>query len=627
MRQYLKESLSSVKNKTLFCPLCKHSIPIIYKITSSNNISYQCECSSDIIEMPLSNFLYSDTGKDNKHQIYCSIHKEKEILNYCERCEVSLCDRCSRKYHRHHSIIPIEDLKQKIHQKMKFKSYEEIEEYYINQFNQMEYIKNKEICFIKTIIERLVKLKEEIMNDFNDNLNNNIQLALFNLILHKNFYEESNHYQSITKTNVQNLFMNVRQCYFDEVSNREPNLKSVIKRINSIKSNISLIKKQNKKVIFSHYQSITKYKRTQLNYEPSNHCYNIHYSRNFYIKQKTIVSVESNLYIKINSVIPINKDTIMICTTNKVYQYNTVTDKKEEIVINPLKDKYILYTKGVKITNELIVFCSIEQFFVYSLIEKKVLKSYINIHPIKNIFPLVINNVLHLLSYHDNYIYIFFDIVNSNEILTFNSNHDGCISCLTILKNKHIITGSNDCQIMIWSFNAQNKKLNLINVINEHILQIEQIAEIVPNTFASVSNDETILIWNDSDSNIENVSSFDKFVTTVICPLKEGKFSFGRGNMIIILDINKKNYIQGFETNCKVEKISYIENRNTLISLLEDTTVILWDIDTNQQILSITLERKNLNCLMNSNIGDIIVMNDNSIIVNRNGKLVLLFNN
>ena len=151
--------------------------------------------------------------------------------------------------------------------------------------------------------------------------------------------------------------------------------------------------------------------------------------------------------------------------------------------------------------------------------------------------------------------------------------------------------------------------------------------EIVPNTFASVSNDETILIWKDSDSNIENVSSFDKFVTTVICPLKEGKFSFGRGNMIIILDINKKNYIQGFETNCRVEKISYIENRNTLISLLEDTTVILWDIDTNQQILSITLERKNLNCLMNSNIGDIIVMNDNSIIVNRNGKLVLLFNN
>ena len=112
--------------------------------------------------MPLSNFLYSDTGKDNKHQIYCSIHKEKEILNYCERCEVSLCDKCSRKYHRHHSIIPIEDLKQKIHQKMKFKSYEEIEEYYSQDLIkvEIELIEGPFLTLDKDTHERIAK--EEI---------------------------------------------------------------------------------------------------------------------------------------------------------------------------------------------------------------------------------------------------------------------------------------------------------------------------------------------------------------------------------------------------------------------------------------------------------------------------------
>ena len=280
---------------------------------------------------------------------------------------------------------------------MKFKSYEDIEKYYIEQFSYLDYIKNKQICFIKTLISRFEKLMEDIQEDFRLNINYNIQLACLNLLLHKRFYEE-NPPNSRNKNNVLNLFKNISCCYYDEVNQIEPSLKSVVKKINSIKSKILQLKKENHKVLFSHFKTQFAFKKIHKNFEPffseKDHT-KICFSKKSFLSAETFFSCNAELFIEINSVIPINYNKVLFTTVNGVFIYDIekkIINKKENDIFNNL-----VFQKSTKLTDDLISICSNDFIIIYSFSTDSVILKFPNYKYLTKLLPLTLGNKLSLI--------------------------------------------------------------------------------------------------------------------------------------------------------------------------------------------------------------------------------------
>lgn len=638
MQFFLRESFSAIKNKNFFCPICKSAIPVLYRISFSSTlnekntptIQYQCSCSPEIKETPISTFLSTETSNDNNSQIYCPAHPGNELNNYCENCKIDLCNQCSRRFHRHHNIIPLEDYKMKIYEEMKFKSYEDIEKYYIEQFSYLDYIKNKQICFIKTLISRFEKLMEDIQEDFRLNINYNIQLACLNLLLHKRFYEE-NPPNSRNKNNVLNLFKNISCCYYDEVNQIEPSLKSVVKKINSIKSKILQLKKENHKVLFSHFKTQFAFKKIHKNFEPffseKDHT-KICFSKKSFLSAETFFSCNAELFIEINSVIPINSNKVLFTTVNGVFIYDIekkIIDKKENDIFNNL-----VFQKSTKLTDDLISICSNDFIIIYSFSTDSVILKFPNYKYLTKLLPLTLGNNLSLIGTINMSIFIFYNFLHENELYKFEV-HEAEITGIIQLQNGKIVTGSYDNLVKIWEFDTKLKDLKLLSTIDEHCFQIEQIKEILPNVFATVSTDETIKIWNANDSTLKLLANYEKFVTTELCVLEKGSFCFGRGNTIVFANLSNTEHYQVLEGHThKVNRICYIKNKNMLVSFGNDYNLCFWDIERYSKLLQICIGNNPINlssCLQKQMFEDIIFVTEETLILHFKDKLILIYTN
>ena len=96
----------------------------------------------------------------------CEEHSNN-ILFYCTKCNIGICEKCKSEYHCEHYILNIDEYFNKTYQSLPFKTYEELNEFieHCNRISEKE--KNSYVNYIDDMIKKLNELKNDILQNYN----------------------------------------------------------------------------------------------------------------------------------------------------------------------------------------------------------------------------------------------------------------------------------------------------------------------------------------------------------------------------------------------------------------------------------------------------------------------------
>ena len=98
--------------------------------------------------------------------LVCEEHSNN-ILFYCTKCNIGICEKCKSEYHCEHYILNIDEYFNKTYQSLPFKTYEELNEFieHCNRISEKE--KNSYVNYIDDMIKKLNELKNDILQNYN----------------------------------------------------------------------------------------------------------------------------------------------------------------------------------------------------------------------------------------------------------------------------------------------------------------------------------------------------------------------------------------------------------------------------------------------------------------------------
>ena len=447
----------------------------------------------------------------------CLVHN-LNYINYCNKCRNFVCKNCIENTHFYHEKNWVflnksyNDLNKEINLKVK-----------LIKKNIDENIKK-----IDNIIFCAEKLKEEIINSFNNYLN--IYLPLINIykILSYNTKESPNNllnslinsfnfnYFIETKNskNIEETINNSNNKIKKEISLIQSSLTNISKSINIIFSKINFkyenqlnennkimttddpfkINKNTKtrftrhiKTLKSHYGAI--YKLIKLSNGKFASCsadgtiiiwddYLMEMSVKIQAHNSSVNSIceiDNNILISCS-----NDNTIKLWNINNDYSLIQKIHIKQPILIFKLKNGFFLSFSGKQIN----IFSSKN----YNCILTKEITEITNLCNI--------NDNLFAASKEDSSIEIFniFNIFNKNKIDSIILNGiDDLVSSMLAINNKKLICGYYEGDIIVW--NIEEKKID-IEIRKAHEYNVNVIIQLKNNSIASASNDKKIKIWD-----------------------------------------------------------------------------------------------------------------------------------
>lgn len=135
----------------LLCPKC-NQIPS-YKIISSKEISFQCDCSNKgIINLTsAANILSNYCDRQFNLPQICRLHNLK-MYCYCESCRCNLCYQCLSS-HLSHSVIKYKSLKNRINNRDLLTEFKEAKRHLQQEHSQ---IKNE---IVKELTDKIKKIE------------------------------------------------------------------------------------------------------------------------------------------------------------------------------------------------------------------------------------------------------------------------------------------------------------------------------------------------------------------------------------------------------------------------------------------------------------------------------------
>lgn len=147
----------------------------------------------------------------------------------------------------------------------------------------------------------------------------------------------------------------------------------------------------------------------------------------------------------------------------------------------------------------------------------------------------------------------------------------------------YVATCSGDSTVKIW--NATNADLKLIRTYSNHKSKVYGLEYINEEMIATGGTDRTIQIWSLS-TGLTNITIKTDIVVMSLASLKYGTHlasGFLYYTYIHIYDLSNKgnltSILMGHEGN--VNDLVFIENGNLLASSSWDSTIIIWDLNTN----------------------------------------------
>jgi hypothetical protein len=259
LKSSILNSMNEIKNYIYLCPYCNKETPTIQKLEgiqddinnpTIDKISITCSCGNyelNLIEyinlLEQNNFFnnekencYNESHESTKASIYCSkcnkwfcdqcanfhkslladhittptkiqklskcsIHPNDEILFFCEKCGIGICEKCKLDSHYDHFIYSINDYFNKTYESLPFKSFEELKEF-IEHCNRIsEKGKNSFINYIEDMINSLNEIKTNIIDNYKMSKNRRISQQKLIKYLFGNFICFNENYQQIKNMN------------------------------------------------------------------------------------------------------------------------------------------------------------------------------------------------------------------------------------------------------------------------------------------------------------------------------------------------------------------------------------------------------------------------------------------
>ena len=582
----MSEENSLPNFKWLLCPDCKNEICQIVNLSISNNnipmINIKCPCrKNEIVNITLEYF-FNDINKSPYNTIGCIKHPNiKECSSFCIDCVHWLCSECDKnhnkshikyymksmisnkcKIHRTESIkgcyikediivceecikeefekyknykfISIRDLWDETFDELKFKTTENVKEYFENEKKILENVKNEQIKFINLIIEKLNWLKNEIEELYLNNLKrSNIYTNLIYMI-YSNFLITKN------KPNY-NSIKNIRLLKFTNNSiENSISISDINLNTDSIELMISKILSKNKEYFNSNLliKNVLKIENdiSKRKYFLTIFPVKFPKKKKFFKKCSSTIKAHENA---IYSILELNDGNIASCSSD-----------------------YKIKIWSIK-TNNLIKILEGHNSIIWSLCQLKDLR-LVSCSDDKSIKIWNLNN--HRFEF---------------ELL----GNEAAIYTIKQLENLNLISGSYDSLIKIWDLNLKT----CIKVIHAHSNTIYKIIEIRKNIIASSSYDKTIKIWNlnNNDNNICELtlighSSFVWGLTKIYDKnyINENLIASGSTDQTIKI-WNTKNGENLYTLNGhSFTVISLIQSNNgNLISGSYDNTIKIWNLE------------------------------------------------
>lgn len=152
------------------------------------------------------------------------------------------------------------------------------------------------------------------------------------------------------------------------------------------------------------------------------------------------------------------------------------------------------------------------------------------------------------------------------------TGHTRYVSCLAILNDGLLASGSDDKTIKIWNLKAGTQ----IKILTNHKAKITSLLDLKDGRLASTSEDNTLKIWNMSNENVIKSFKFPTIKTLVY--LTNDLVACGWSDGISILNI-KNNAIEF--NNTLIKNINYLitlDNVSLAFSSSNSKSIYIWNI-------------------------------------------------
>ena len=204
--------------------------------------------------------------------------------------------------------------------------------------------------------------------------------------------------------------------------------------------------------------------------------------------------------------------------------------------------------------------------------------------------------------------------LTTNDISLISNDYDGRIYCLIKTPKGHVISGGHDKIIRIWDI--ENKKC--LNKLEGHTSTIWDIKYIGNDKLISASDDNTSLIWDLKNDTHEVLFKGKKNISSIVL-LDNNRVLLAAGKNIILFDINTKEQLSVLDVS--IWSLKLLKNGNIaaglgkgVLNILEITDEILVKLEFKKghsKVVNLIIQLENNKLVTYSDEKDLILWDIN----------------
>ena len=202
-----------------------------------------------------------------------------------------------------------------------------------------------------------------------------------------------------------------------------------------------------------------------------------------------------------------------------------------------------------------------------------------------------------------------------NIIDSLNEHTSSITSLLKLTHTKHLVSGSKDNKIIIWHKDASiDNKYKCKYKIEQHVAPISVLLQINDYSFISSSVDGRVKFWDMSNDTIHNKLSFGTrgcMTASALLPNEYIVYATERGCLYLWNTKKRSCDICNGKHEGNVNKLVYVDNTDSLISIGNDKAIKVWKREAQNEIFTMVYM-----CICPYACANLILLGDNNVIVN-----------
>ena len=552
------------KDYYLCCPECNICIPHIYNFhcdinKKDFNIDYICPCKYPNVKK-IAYFSALLTEEEPKN--LCPKHSNKELLYFCLRCNIQICNLCKNQEHQNHEY----DLKNKILSKENAKKMRDIAE----RFNFKGF----------AILQKLYNSYFENGDDINgESFGGNNSRSQINILQGQNEmnYNKSvnlNHGNELEKKKSENVSIQINNPNpYNQKSNDDFNQNVEIEKFEELK--------------FINYNN---------NHDDLEDQYNDNYNNipnlnNSLLSKNLFSNRHNNSYNDGDFILDHNniKNNDNIHNEPKNYK-NTKTFKSEDKIISLIQ----------LISGDIAAGSEDSKVRIWDINTEECILEFYELGKVHCLLEFEPNKLLVGTSENNIGLWDLEQVIITknngkipNSVFNF-IQHDKWVNCLVKYNNRWFASASNDGKIIMWDYYERKSVFELNS--DDSVLALIKLND---GNLCSGGDDTTIKIWDiNTKTCVKCLVGHEKFVKS-LCQLSNGTILSGADDTTI--KVWKNNDVECActlnEHQHSVRTLCQIDN-NYFASGSFDNRIIIWDIQTMKYVCELNGHSSNVICII-----------------------------